>query len=301
MSEYVMPTRPPQEGWDLHCHTVFSDGTRTPREMVQEAKSLGLHGVAIADHDTTAGWEEAGQASHDLHLPLMRGTEITAQDGNVSVHMLAYLYDPRNRHICDLFEKTRRSRVERTKKMVALLAKDYPISWQSVLEQTKEGSRTTIGRPHIADALVAAGVYANRNEAFADAVSTHSKYYIPTPSPSTSEVVRAVEGAGGVSVIAHAADPSRNRVLLSTNRLRASPMRGLTVLRYGIAVIPMTSVRACLHWHSGITCSSPEARTGMGRASRTRLARISPMTPPWQRSYGAVRFRCVVEHRLLLA
>ena len=58
-----MPTRPPQEGWDLHCHTVFSDGTRTPREMVQEAKSLGLHGVAIADHDTTAGWEEAGPAA----------------------------------------------------------------------------------------------------------------------------------------------------------------------------------------------------------------------------------------------
>ena len=227
MSEYVMPTRPPQEGWDLHCHTVFSDGTRTPREMVQEAKSLGLHGVAIADHDTTAGWEEAGQASHDLHLPLMRGTEITAQDGNVSVHMLAYLYDPRNRHICDLFEKTRRSRVERTKKMVALLARDYPISWQSVLEQTKEGSRTTIGRPHIADALVAAGVYANRNEAFADAVSTHSKYYIPTPSPSTREVVRAVEGAGGVSVIAHAADPSRNRVLLSDEQIARLADEGL--------------------------------------------------------------------------
>ena len=165
-----------------------------------------------------------------------------------------------------------------------------------MLEQTKEGSRTTIGRPHIADALVAAGVYANRNEAFADAVSTHSKYYIPTPSPSTSEVVRAVEGAGGVSVIAHAADPSRNRVLLSNEQIARLADEG-----YGTAVIPRTSVRACLQWHSGITCSSPEARTGMGRASRTRLARISPMTPPWQRSYGAVRFRCVVEHRLLLA
>ncbi len=231
----------------------------------------------------------------------MRGTEITAQDGNVLRAHARVPVRSTQQHICDLFEKTRRSRVERTKKMVALLAKDYPISWQSVLEQTKEGSRTTIGRPHIADALVAAGVYANRNEAFADAVSTHSKYYIPTPSPSTSEVVRAVEGAGGVSVIAHAADPSRNRVLLSNEqiaRLADEGLDGLEVWHRGNPEDQRARLLALAQrYHLLVTGGSD----WHGRASRTRLARISPMTPPWQRSYGAVRFRCVVEHRLLLA
>ena len=222
-----MPTQPPREGWDLHCHTVFSDGTRTPRQLLEEARDRGLYGVAIADHDTTAGWEQAMHAAEELHFPLMRGTEITAQCGCVSVHMLAYLYDPNNRQISELFEKTRRARVARTKKMVELLSKDYPITWQSVLEQVKEGSRTTIGRPHIADALVAAGVYKDRSEAFAHAVRTGSKYYIPTPSPSASEVVNAVKDAGGVSVVAHAADPSRNLTLLSDAQIEELAGEGL--------------------------------------------------------------------------
>ena len=197
----------------------LSDGTETPRTLVREAKQAGLHGVAITDHDTTAGWVQAQQASVDYGLPLVRGTEITAQDGRVSVHMLAYQYDPRNRHICDLFTATRAARLERVKRMVALLSRDYPITWDDVLAQVKEGGNTTIGRPHIADALVAAGVYATRSDAFADAISSHSKYYIPTPSPTTTQVVQAVNEAGGVSVVAHAADPSRNRVLLSDGQI----------------------------------------------------------------------------------
>ncbi len=219
MNEPTMPMHPPTHGWDLHCHTVFSDGTETPRTLVREAKQAGLHGVAITDHDTTAGWMQAQQASVDYGLPLVRGTEITAQDGRVSVHMLAYQYDPRNRHICDLFTATRAARLERVKRMVALLSRDYPITWDDVLAQVKEGGNTTIGRPHIADALVAAGVYATRSDAFADAISSHSKYYIPTPSPTTTQVVQAVNEAGGVSVAAHAADPSRNRVLLSDGQI----------------------------------------------------------------------------------
>lgn len=236
MREPMMPMRPPIHGWDLHCHTVFSDGTETPRTLVREAKQAGLHGVAITDHDTTAGWAQAQQASMDYGLPLVRGTEITAQDGRVSVHMLAYQYNPRNRHICDLFTATRAARLERVKRMVALLSRDYPITWDDVLAQVKEGSNTTIGRPHIADALVAAGVYATRSDAFSDAISSHSRYYIPTPSPTTTQVVQAVNEAGGVSVVAHAADPSRNRVLLSDaqiGRLAEEGLDGLEVWHRG--------------------------------------------------------------------
>ncbi|PLS27857.1 phosphoesterase [Bifidobacterium anseris] len=238
----------------MHCHTVFSDGTETPHELVRRAKEIGLHGVAITDHDTTAGWSQAQQASSELGLPLVRGTEITAQDGDISVHMLAYQYDPRSRRICDLFRSTRAARLARTKKMVALLAKDFPIDWDDVLAQVKEGEQTTIGRPHIADALVAAGVYPDRSAAFADAISSHSKYYIPTPSPSTADVVRAVGEAGGVSVVAHAADPSRNRTLLSDEQIARLVEEGLD----GLEV-----------WHRG---NPPEQRVRLlGLAERYGL------------------------------
>ena len=90
-----------------------------------------------------------------------------------------------------------------------------------------EGGKTTIGRPHIADALVSAGVYRTRSEAFADAVSASSKYYIPTPSPTSHEVVAAVKGAGGVILIAHAGDVSRNRRLLSDDQIEALISEGL--------------------------------------------------------------------------
>ena len=144
---------------------------------------------------------------------LLLGTEITAVDEDVSVHMLAFQYDPSNEHISSMFANTRAARLRRTKRMVERLSQDFPITWDDVLAQVKEGERTTIGRPHIADALVAAGVYETRSDAFADAVSAKSKYYIPTPSSSTHEVIAAVKGAGGVVVAAHAGDPQRNRRL----------------------------------------------------------------------------------------
>lgn len=252
MSEYRIPEQPPEAGWDLHCHTAFSDGTETPRTLVELAKKRGLHGIAITDHDTTAGWVSAQEAASAMEMPLLRGTEITAEHGGLSVHMLAYQYDPRNRHICDLFARTRAERMNRTKRMVERIARDYPITWDSVLAQVKEGERTTIGRPHIADALVAAGVYATRSDAFAGVVSGKSHYYIPTPSPSAVEVIHAVADAGGVSVIAHAADPSRNPRVLNDGELDGLADAGLD----GIEV-----------WHRG---NPPEERTRLLELARRR-------------------------------
>ena len=190
MTRLALAAAPPESGWDIHCHTVYSDGTQTPASLVELSRHIGLHGASISDHDTTSGWADAEAAAREEGMRLLRGTEITACDGSVSVHMLAYQYNPNDRHTSDLFARTRQARLKRTKAMVARLGEDYPISWQSVLEQVHEGERTTIGRPHIADALVAAGVYRTRSEAFADAVSATSKYYIPTPSPTTHRGAR---------------------------------------------------------------------------------------------------------------
>ena len=198
MTGYVMPMEPPTTGWDIHCHTAFSDGTETPAVLAEQSKAVGLKGVSISDHDTTAGWPQAEAAARKVGLPLLRGAEITATDDGVSVHMLGFQYDPTDQCIVDLFARTRQARLRRTQRMVELMSKDLPISWESVLAQVKEGGNTTIGRPHIADALVAAGVYQNRSEAFADAVSASSKYYIPTPSPTAREVVAAVWHRGNL-------------------------------------------------------------------------------------------------------
>ena len=111
--------------------------------------------------------------------------------------------------------------------MVERISRDYPITWQDVLDQVKEGSKTTVGRPHIADALVKAGVYADRSQAFAGVCSSGSAYYLPTPSPTTHQVLAAVNHAGGVLVIAHPGAVSRNPVLLSDRQIAALAREGL--------------------------------------------------------------------------
>ncbi|MDD6460867.1 MAG: PHP domain-containing protein [Bifidobacteriaceae bacterium] len=210
----------PREGWDLHCHTRFSDGTKTPEEFIRDAVDLGLHGVAITDHDTWNGWERATVAARKAGMPLIRGTEITAHVDHTSVHMLAYLYDPENAEITRMFAETRAARLARVQEMVRRISRDYPqVTWESVSAQVREGSQTTVGRPHIADALVAAGICSSRSQAFATIIKSTSKYYIPVPSPTPLQVTNAVKHAGGAVVVAHAGDRARNRHLLSDDRI----------------------------------------------------------------------------------
>lgn len=210
----------PVRGWDLHCHTRFSDGTKTPEEFIAEARELGLHGVAITDHDTWNGWDRAVQAARQYGMPLVRGTEITAHVDHTSVHMLAYLYNPDDKGLARMFADTRAARLARVQEMVKRISQDYPqITWEAVRAQVREGTQTTVGRPHIADALVAAGICSSRSQAFATIIATTSKYYIHVPSPTPVQVVQTVKRAGGAVVLAHAGDCSRNKYLLSDDRI----------------------------------------------------------------------------------
>lgn len=215
------------QGWDLHCHSVYSDGTATPEQMVQTAASLGLDGIALADHDTSAGWEDAVRAARSNHMPLIRGTEITADMDGVCVHMLGLLYDPENESVQQLFATTRRHRIERMQQMVRNLAVDFPITWQDVLDMVREGEQTTIGRPHIADALVAKGLFPNRSAVFRNTVNRASKYYVPIISPDARQVVQVIAQAGGVSIIAHPGAIGRNERLLSDEQIAQLARLGL--------------------------------------------------------------------------
>lgn len=186
---------------DLHTHSSVSDGTETPAELVRAALAAGLGTVALTDHDSTAGWEGAFAAASGTGITVVPGMELSTRRGWKSIHLLAYLIDPEN---VDLREETlriREARLTRAEAIVARLAADFDISWADVVAQTTHGA--TVGRPHIADALVARGLAANRSAAFADILHPQFGYYEPHYAPDPLAAVLLVRGAGGVPVIAH--------------------------------------------------------------------------------------------------
>ena len=138
--------------------------------------------MAITDHDTLTGWAEAGAAAIEHGIALVPGVEISCERGGRSVHLLGYLIDPAHDPLAAELAKARDSRVTRLERMVALLAADgIPLTYAAVLAQVPPGA--TPGRPHIADALAAAGVVASRDEAFERWLHDDSPYYVHHYAP----------------------------------------------------------------------------------------------------------------------
>ena len=187
---------------DLHTHTTCSDGTDSPFALVKKALAAGIRTLAITDHDSTAGWSEAISAIQP-QIELALGAEISCltSDG-ISVHMLGLLFDGENQAMQQLLADSRDTRIPRMRKMVDLLRADgIEISLDDVYRAAPDGA--TIGRPHLADALVANGVVASRDEAFLDLLNNGSKYYVTHAAPTPVDAIRAIRAAGGVAVIAH--------------------------------------------------------------------------------------------------
>ncbi|ACZ22681.1 predicted metal-dependent phosphoesterase, PHP family [Sanguibacter keddieii DSM 10542] len=196
---------------DLHTHSNASDGTESPAGVVGSAAAAGLDVVALTDHDTTAGWDEAAEAALRSGVALVRGTEVSARSAGISVHLLSYLHDPTHPALVAQNDEVRLARSDRARTMVRLLGRDFDVTWDDVLAQTEPG--TTIGRPHIADALVHAGYAPDRSAAFATILRTGSDYYVPHYAPDALDAIRAVRAAGGVPVFAHPGADGRGRVV----------------------------------------------------------------------------------------
>lgn len=197
---------------DLHAHSNVSDGTETPAEVMAAAAAAGLNVIALTDHDSTDGWEEASHAAADNGVALVPGMEISCRTENgISVHLLSYLHDSTHRGLLEEITKAKEARLTRAERMVTLLAEDYPLSWDDVIHRVAPGA--TLGRPHIADALVAAGVVADRSEAFASILTSHSRYYVPHYAPEPALAVELVCAAGGVPVFAHPVASARGRIV----------------------------------------------------------------------------------------
>jgi predicted metal-dependent phosphoesterase TrpH len=197
---------------DLHTHSNVSDGTDSPSELINKALSQGLKVLALTDHDSTGGWTEAITALRP-GMDLVLGSEISCQaEGGFSVHMLGLLFDGENQPLQDSMEKVRDNRVGRMERIIAKLnGAGINITMEEVLLELSDGA--TLGRPHLADALIKKGVAKNREEVFAELLHNNSKFYIPHYSPSPEDVIKMVKDAGGVAVIAHPFASLRGRTI----------------------------------------------------------------------------------------
>jgi hypothetical protein len=200
---------------DLHTHSSVSDGTDSPAALVATAAAAGLDVVALTDHDTTAGWT-AAEAARPRGLAVVPGMELSCRyfpsdAPPISVHLLAYLFDPLHHAFAAERARLRDERLDRGERIVTALAADgYPVDWAHVVARSKGG---VVGRPHIARALVEAGVVESVDHAFATLLHHRSPYYAAKADTDVLDGIRLVRAAGGVPVFAHGLATSRGRVV----------------------------------------------------------------------------------------
>jgi predicted metal-dependent phosphoesterase TrpH len=198
---------------DLHAHTTASDGTCTPAELVRAAVEAGLDVLAITDHDTTAGWPAATDALPP-GLTLVRGAELSCRwygvQPSIPLHLLGYLFDPDEPELAAELARVRQARTVRGERTVALLRADgIDVSWPDIQARAAGG---TVGRPHIAQALIRAGLVETTTEAFAPQW-LGERYRLPKDDIDVFHAVRLIRAAGGVAVFAHPRATRRGRIV----------------------------------------------------------------------------------------
>lgn len=196
---------------DLHLHSDHSDGTESPAEVMKQAHAHGVRTAALTDHDRTTGWTEAGDAAVALGMTFVPGMELSAKHEWRSVHVLGYLFDPEDAALRAETDRIRGDRIGRAERIVRNIGRDYDLHWDDVVAQTRLDA--TVGRPHIADALIARGIVRDRTEAFDGILHPREGYYEPHYAPDPLTAVRLITEAGGVAVIAHPVTAGRDRMM----------------------------------------------------------------------------------------
>jgi 3',5'-nucleoside bisphosphate phosphatase len=219
---------------DLHTHSTVSDGTDTPSELVAAAAEAGLDVLGLTDHDTTASWAEAA-AALPPGMRLVRGAELSCvspdgRGGFCTVHLLAYLFDPSADAVVESHARARAERRQRLHAIAERMAADgFPVDAEQLLRALPPDS--TAGRPHLAMALVRAGVVSTVDEAFARFLNDRGRYYVPSSKTPVFDALELVRSAGGVSVLAHAFAHRRGPTITAEiiGELAAAGLDGLEV------------------------------------------------------------------------
>ncbi|MBN2505233.1 MAG: PHP domain-containing protein [Verrucomicrobia bacterium] len=186
---------------DLHLHSCFSDGTFTPEEIAAEAHRAGLQTIALTDHDTTEGCPRAAAACAALGLECMAAAELTAETDGAEIHLLGYYLDPESAPLRAAFARFQEVRQQRIRDIVAKLnALGVPLPVDRVLALAHCRAP---GRPHVARALVEAGLCRNADDAFDRFLKKGKPAWVPKFKMATAEVIRLIHEAGGLAVMAH--------------------------------------------------------------------------------------------------
>jgi predicted metal-dependent phosphoesterase TrpH len=282
---------------DLHTHSNASDGTDSPSELIEKAISRGLDVIALTDHDTVGGWDEATAAlkNHESNskLELVLGSEVSCQgEDGTSIHMLGLLFDPNYAPLISEFEKTRENRVTRMSRIISRL-NDAGI--EITIEEVNAQKRgdATLGRPHLADALVARGHVASREEAFNIFLHNGSKFYINHYSPSPEVAIRLIKEAGGVAVIAHPlASRSGRKIDLDTlSQLIQAGLDGIEVDHRDHNEMERSELMRLAIEHNLVVTGSSDYH---GTGKMNQLAEFTTHPEQWERLEAKAKVRRVV-------
>lgn len=229
---------------DLHAHSAVSDGTQSPTDPVAAAANAGVDVLALSDHDTTQGLAEAEEAAGRLGVHVVPAIEVSTCWRDCDVHLLAYWPDTQDEALQQMLGTIRRGRVTRIPRMLAGLAEaGIEINEDDV--RRAAGSADSLGRPHVADALVAAGVVFSREQAFAALIGEGMPGHVRKPAPALLRAIATVADAGAVPVLAHpwgeAAAPRWTRPPWTSCRLA-----GLPVSRSTTATTTKMTGRSCV-------------------------------------------------------
>lgn len=214
-------------GYDLHTHSVCSDGATTIAHNVQRAIDLGLEGLGVTDHDTTAGFADARSAAEGSDLDLVLGTEFSAEHDGLSVHVLGYWIDPGYEPLISELDRLRDERTDRARRIVERFVElGIGISFDRVRQIA---GAAPIGRPHIAQAVVEAGGASDIREVFDRYLADGGPAYVPKHAVDPIRAVELLVAAGGVAVLAHPGLYGRRdgEVGVATDLIEAMAQAGL--------------------------------------------------------------------------
>lgn len=199
---------------DLHLHSRASDGCDEPAALMHACRAAGLDVVSLTDHDTTAGWEAAAAAAEREGMEFIPGIEITAVLDGRDVHLLGYFPSRRVPMLEDFLAAQRADRVRRVRAMVGRLADlGFPLHLDAVLRGAAQDPQRTIGRPQIADAMVARGYVASRDEAFAKFLGYGCPAFVERRGATPAEVIEIITAAGGLPSLAHPGLLERDEII----------------------------------------------------------------------------------------